>query len=89
MTPVERINSLISSLPSTDRRLASNLLNERKFEDLFELVKSDIYKHRKAKEDNKPDSSLDDMNVLLSEIISYVDQMGWSDEDIISDYEEY
>lgn len=85
----------MNSLPNKDRQLAASLIDNRKFEDLWDLVTSAIYKARKN-EDNYPEVNLADMNVLKSELSLYIEQLGLSDEDeleedelIIDDYEEY
>ena len=95
MQPVERMRRLIKSLPIRDRELSNVLLNRRKFEDLWDIVTSAIYKVRKNGE-KYPEANLADMNVLKSELSSYMDQLGLNDEDrleedelIINDYEEY
>lgn len=94
MTPVQRLNSLIKSFPDKDRELIQKMLDERKFEDLWELVKSSIYMVRKYKDKYKAD--LTDMTVFKSELSSYIDQLGLGDdeefgdeEEIIDTYEEY
>lgn len=95
MQPVERMRRLIKSLPVRDRELSNVLLNRRKFEDLWDIVTSAIYKVRKNGE-KYPEANLADMNVLKSELSSYMDQLDLNDEDrleedelIIDDYEEY
>ena len=95
MQPVERMRRLIKSLPVRDRELSNVLLNRRKFEDLWDIVTSAIYKVRKNGK-KYPEANLADMNVLKSELSSYMDQLGLNDEDsieedelIINDYEEY
>lgn len=86
MTPIQRLNSLVKSFPEKDRELMQKMLDERKFEDLWELVKSSIYMVRKYKAD------LTDMTVFKSELSSYMDQLGLGDdeeEEMIDTYEEY
>lgn len=93
MTPIQRLNSLVKSFPEEDRELIQKLLNERKFEDLWELVKSSIYIVRKHKD--KYEADLTDMTVFKSELSSYMDQLGLEDdeefdnEEEIDTYEEY
>lgn len=89
MTPIQRLNSLVKSFPERDRGLAQKMLNERKFEDLWELVKSSIYMVRKYKD--KYEADLTDMTVFKSELSSYMDQLGLEDdeEELIDTYEEY
>lgn len=94
MTPLQRLNSLVKSFPEKDRELMQKMLDERKFEDLRELVKSSIYMMRKYKDKYKAD--LTDMTVFKSELSSYLDQLGLEDdeefedeEEMIDTYEEY
>lgn len=89
MTPIQRLNSLVKSFPERDRGLAQKMLDERKFEDLWELVKSSIYMVRKYKD--KYEAGLTDMTVFKSELSSYIDQLGLEDdeEELIDTYEEY
>lgn len=94
MTPIQRLNSLVKSFPEKDRELMQKMLDERKFEDLWELVKSSIYMVRKYKD--KYEADLTDMIVFESELSSYMDQLGlvgdgeFEDEEELTDtYEEY
>lgn len=89
MTPIQRLNSLVKSFPERDRGLAQKMLDERKFKDLWELVKSSIYMVRKYKD--KYEADLTDMTVFKSELSSYMDQLGLEDdeEELIDTYEEY
>ena len=94
MTPIQRLNSLVKSFPEKDRELMQKMLDERKFEDLWELVKSSIYMVRKYKD--KYEADLTDMIVFESELSSYMDQLGLGDdeefedeEEMIDTYEEY
>ena len=94
MTPIQRLNSLVKSFPEKDRELMQKILDERKFEDLWELVKSSIYMVRKYKD--KYEVDLTGMIVFESELSSYMDQLGlggdeeFEDEkEIIDTYEEY
>lgn len=89
MTPIQRLNSLVKSFPERDRGLAQKMLDERKFEDLWELVKSSIYMVRKYKD--KYEADLTDMTVFKSELSSYMDQLGLEndEEELIDTYEEY
>ena len=87
MTPIQRLNSLVKSFPERDRGLAQKMLDERKFEDLWELVKSSIYMVRKYKD--KYEADLTDMIVFESELSSYMYQLGLEDDDeeLINIYE--
>ena len=94
MTPIQRLNSLVKSFPEKDRELMQKMLDERKFEDLWELVKSSIYMVRKYKD--KYEADLIGMIVFESELSSYMDQLGLEDdeefedeEELIDTYEEY
>ena len=89
MTPIQRLNSLVKSFPERDRGLVQKMLDERKFEDLWELVKSSIYMVRKYKD--KYEADLTDMIVFESELSSYMDQLGLEDdeEELIDIYEEH
>lgn len=93
MTALERIQSLIKVLPEKDRNLANIFIEKRQFESLYELVSSGIYKARKKAKDSNVEeievSSIADMSILKSEIINYIDRLGWSDEDLIKEYEEF
>lgn len=89
MTPIQRLNSLVKSFPEKDRELMQKMLDERKFEDLWELVKSSIYMVRKYKD--KYEADLTDMIVFESELSSYMDQLGLEGdgEELIDIYEEH
>lgn len=94
MTPIQRLNSLVKSFPEKDRKLMQKMLDERKFEDLWELVKSSIYMVRKYKD--KYEADLTGMIVFESELSSYMDQLGLGgdeefedEEELIDTYEEY
>lgn len=94
MTPIQRLNSLVKSFPEKDKGLMQKMLDERKFEDLWELVKSSIYMVRKYKD--KYEADLTGMIVFESELSSYMDQLGLGgdeefedEEEIIDTYEEY
>lgn len=82
MTAIERITKLTQTLPEKDRKLAYKFIDKRQFESLYELVNSAIYKSRKAhKEQLDEMEHLDvaEMSVLQSEIINYIDRMGYND----------
>ena len=79
MTPIQRLNSLVKSFPERDRGLAQKMLDERKFEDLCELVKSSIYMVRKYKD--KYEADLTDMIAFGSELFSYMYKLGLEDDD--------
>jgi len=94
MTSIQGLYSLAKSFPEKDRELIHRMLDERKFEDLWELVKSSIYRVRKHKD--KYEADLTDMTVFKSELSSYMDQLCLGDdeefeddEEMIDTYEEY
>lgn len=66
-------------------------LDNRKFDELLEIVKSDIYKERKrSKSDEEYESdALANMNMLKAEIIYYLDRMGIFEPEDFLEYEEY
>lgn len=75
MRQIEKIQNLLKSLPDKDIKLAESLLKQRKLEDLWELVCSDIYKV-KANEEKYQDVDISDMDILKLELVSYLDQLG-------------
>lgn len=88
MTSIQELYSLAKSFPEKDRELIYRMLDERKFEDLWELVKSSIYKVREHKD--RYGTDLADMTVFKSELSSYMDQLGLKDdEEMIDIYEKY
>lgn len=93
MQPVERMKILIQSLPNKDRSIANKLLKDRKFEDLYDLISSAIYKAKRNVE-KYLDANLTDMNIFKSEVSLYLDQLGLYCEEELADeeldnYEEY
>jgi hypothetical protein len=82
MTAIERMQSLVKTLPEKDRKLAYKFIDKRQFESLYELVNSAIYKARKAHKEQLEDIEYLDvaeMSVLQSEVINYIDRMGYND----------
>lgn len=91
-TVVDKMLSLVPSLPTLkDRDLANKFIAERKFDKLYELVKSDVLKTKKMDEEYIITHciNVDGMNEFLAEIISYLDIIGWDEEDINDEEEEY
>jgi hypothetical protein len=91
-TVVDKMLSLVPSLPTLkDRDLADKFIAERKFDKLYELVKSDVLKTKKMDEEYIITHciNVDGMNEFLAEIISYLDIIGWDEEDINDEEEEY
>lgn len=89
-TATDRMKKLVISLPVKDRDLAEKFIAERRFQDLYDLVKSDIIKYERLSEEERLkriDVDIDGMNDFLAEVISYLNIIGW-DEEIFDDYEE-
>ena len=89
-TATDRMEKLVISLPVKDRNLAEKFIAERRFQDLYDLVKSDIIKYERLSEEERLkriDVDIDGMNDFLAEVISYLNIIGW-DEEIFDDYEE-
>ena len=88
-TATDKMQKLIISLPVKDRDLAEKFIAERKFQDLHDLVKSDVVKYGRLSEEERLkriDINEDGMNDLLAEVISYLNIIGWDDE-IMNDYD--
>lgn len=79
MTQLDRINSLISSLPLQDQQLARKFCQGRKFEELWDLVGSSVERVRKHPE-RYPDVDFADMTILKSEVGYYMEQLGYEEE---------
>ena len=89
-TVSDRMQELVTSLPVKDRDLAEKFIVERRFQDLHDLVKSDIVKYDRLSDEEKLkkiDINEDGMNSLLAEVISYLNIIGW-DEEVMNDYDE-
>lgn len=90
-TVTDKMQELVTSLPVKDRDLAKKFIAERRFQDLHDLVKSDIRKYDRLSDEDKlkrVDVNEKGMNNLLAEVISYLNIIGWDEEDIDDD-EEY
>lgn len=89
-TSTDKMQELVTSLPLKDRDLAEKFIVERKFQDLHDLVKSDVVKYNRLSEEERLkriDINEDGMNSLLAEVISYLNIIGW-DEEVMNDYDE-
>ena len=89
-TATGRMQELVISLPVKDRDLAEKFIAERRFQDLHDLVKSDVVKYGRLSEEERLkriDINEDGMNSLLAEVISYLNIIGW-DEEVMNDYDE-
>lgn len=88
-TAVDKMKNLIVSLPLKDRDIAEKFISERKFQELYELIKSDIRKYENLSEELKTlhiDIDIDGMNNFLAEVITYLNIIGWDYE--IDEYDE-
>lgn len=82
-TPTQRISSLLKYIPAKDIPYATKFLQERNFEALRDLVKSDIQILKREKDDSL-EEQLDYLRELKSEVDSYLLMIGLEDE---GDYE--
>lgn len=71
-SPLERMRRLIPILPGKDAKLCEDYFNQRNFEAVLEIVKSDIYKARKKKSDESPDDYISTLIELEGELVSYM-----------------
>lgn len=85
--PLERMRRLIPILPGKDAKLCEDYLNQRNFEAVLEIVKSDIYKARKKKSDELPDDYISTLIELEGELVSYMSILEVSDNS--DEYDDY
>lgn len=88
--PIERIESLMTSLPEKDVPLGFKFLKERNFDSLKELIDSAIYKINKNLNSTSPREEYlkidrENLSTLKSEVDTYMIQIGVPEEPI---YEE-
>lgn len=88
--PVERMKTLMCSLPGKDIPLGHKYLNERDFDSLKELIDSAIYKvKRSLKSDNPREEylkvNLGDLSRLKSEVDMYIVQLEILEDDIYNE----
>ena len=74
---IQKIRALLPSLPQKDAKIADKFLSERKFEDLLEIIDSDIYLVRKNQLKETPKEeyiniSLENLLQLRSELSEYM-----------------
>lgn len=89
MTLIEEIESFITILPEKDQNIAKCFLKNRKFEELKEIIDSDIYKAEKEKkqidETSKEyvvlESNLDAMTQMKNLVDDYINQINFGDTD--------
>lgn len=88
MTIIEEIESLITILPDKDQEIANCFLKNRKFEELKEIIDSDIYKAEKEKkqidETSKEyvvlESNLDAMTQMKNLVDDYINQINFNND---------
>lgn len=78
-TPTQRISSLLKYIPAKDIPYATKFFNERDFESLRDLVKSDIHILKKKK-DESLDEQIDFLRELKSEVDAYLLMIGLEEE---------
>ena len=79
-TPVERIKNLLETIPAKDLPYATKFFEERNFESLRDLVKSDI-KILLKKKDIIYEDQINFLRELKAEIDSYLLILGLEEED--------
>lgn len=93
MTVVEQMKQMSESLSIKDKRLALKFIEDRKFDSLYDLVNSTIYKLVKKKElEESEEHRLDDLREYRTIIVEYLNQLDYNDfsnSDYIDDYEEF
>lgn len=93
MTVVETMKQMSESLNDKDKRLALKFIDERKFDSLYDLVNSTIYKLNKKQElEEIEEHRLDDLREYRTIIVEYLNQLDYNDfsnSDYIDDYEEF
>lgn len=86
-TPVERIRMLLDNIPAKDIPYATKFLDERDFESLRDLVKSDIQILKKKKEEALAEQ-IDLLRELKAEIDTYLLMIGLEEDgDMINFWE--
>jgi hypothetical protein len=81
------------SLSNKDKGLALKFIEDRKFDSLYDLVNSTIYKLVKKEElEESEEHRLDDLREYRTIIVEYLNQLDYnefSNSDYIDDYEEF
>ena len=90
--PIDRIKTLISSLPEGDARLAHKFLNSRDFESLQLLVDSSLVRVKRGliKENPKEEylkADLEEMRKLKSEVDTYCEALELPEQE--DEYEDF
>lgn len=84
---IQKIRTLLPNLPQKDAKIADKLLSERKFENLLEIVDSDIYLIRKDQLKETPKEeykniSLEKLLQLRSELSEYMSYLVLPEDDL-------
>ena len=84
---IKKIQALLPHLPQRDTEIANELLSERKFEDLLEIIDSDIYLVRKNSLKETPKEEYVNINLekllqLRSELSEYMSYLVLPDNDL-------
>lgn len=89
MTPIQRIESLINSLPDKDVKLGKEFLKKRKFDNLKELIDSALHKIKNDLKGNRgqyENINIDSLNKLKLEVDSYITML-YPEEDLYGEEE--
>lgn len=93
MTAIETMKQMSESLNDKDKRLALKFIDERKFDSLYDLINSTIYKLANKEELNESEEhKLDDLREYRTIVVEYLNQLDYNDfsnSDYIDDYEEF
>lgn len=84
---IQKIQALLPSLPQKDAKIADKFLSERKFEDLLEIIDSDIYLVRRDQLKETPKEeyvniSLENLLQLRSELSEYMSYLVLPEDDL-------
>ena len=84
---IQKIRALLPSLPQKDAKIADKFLSERKFEDLLEIIDSDIYLVRRDQLKETPKEeyvniSLENLLQLRSELSEYMSYLVLPEDDL-------
>ena len=84
---IQKIQTLLPSLPQKDVKIANKLLSERKFESLLEIIDSDIYLVRKDQLKETPKEEYVNINLenllqLRSELSEYMSYLVLPDDEL-------
>lgn len=93
MSPsISKIRDMLSSLPKKDIPIAENFLDNRKFEDLLDIINSDIYLVRNNQKKEFPNKkyegiSLDDLYELKLKVSEYMSYLTIPEDNSNSEYQ--